>query len=115
MNSRKPITRTRAASPPKACRFRELMSRHQHANMTDRCLHPMVDRLLLLFPERQKALRGRAADHAGDADRDLPQRRSRHAAERDRADADLSPEIEIAPRIRPLGLEFVDGGERVLA
>src|SRR5882757_6598528 len=99
MNSRKPITRTRAASPPKACRCRELMSRHQHASMPGRVPHPMADKLLVVFPERQQALRGRAADHAGDADRDLPQRRSRHAAERDRTDADLSPEIEIAPRI----------------
>jgi len=54
-------------------------------------------RLLLLFPERQQALRRRAADDAGNADRDLPQRRRRDAAERDRADADLPPEIEIAP------------------
>jgi len=49
--------------------------------------------LLLLFPERQQALRRRAADHAGNTDRDLPQRRRRNTTERNRADADLTPEI----------------------
>src|SRR5207248_8670536 len=70
---------------------------------------------LLLFPERQQALRGGTADHAGDADCDLPQRCRRNAAERDRANADLTPEVEIAPRVRTLGLELFDRGERILA
>src|SRR5689334_18864692 len=71
--------------------------------------------LLLLFPERQQALRRRTTDHTGDADLDLAERRGRDAAERNRADADLSPEIEIAPRVRPLGFELLDRRERILA
>src|SRR6266481_7876218 len=71
--------------------------------------------LLLLFPERQQTLRRRASDHAGNADRDLPKRRRRDAAERERADADLAPEVEVAPAIRALGLELFYGGERILA
>src|SRR5579872_2172883 len=71
--------------------------------------------LLLLFPERQQPLAGRAADHAGNADRDRAHRRGRDAAERNRADADLAPEIEVAPRIRSFCLQFLDRGERVLA
>src|SRR5579863_2390831 len=71
--------------------------------------------LLLLFPERQQPLAGRAADHAGNADRDRAHRRGRDAAERNRADADLAPEIEVAPRIRAFRLQFFDRGERVLA
>src|SRR6195256_7002137 len=70
---------------------------------------------LLLFPEGQQALRGGAADHAGDADRDLAKRRRRDAAQRNRADPDLTPEVEIAPAIRALGLELFHGGERILA
>src|SRR3984893_6315091 len=38
---------------------------------------------LLLFPERQQALRRRTTDHTGDADRNLAKRRRRDAAERD--------------------------------
>src|SRR3984885_14458989 len=71
--------------------------------------------LLLLLPERQQALAGGAADHAGDADRHRTERCRRDAAERDRADADLAPEIEIAARVRALRLEFIDRGERILA
>src|ERR1700761_4645078 len=71
--------------------------------------------LLVLFPERQQSLRGRTADHAGNTDRALAQGRGGDAAQRDRADADLAPEIEIAPGVRALGLEFVDRGKRVLA
>src|SRR5579871_4329771 len=71
--------------------------------------------LLLLFPERQKTLRRRAADHAGDADLNLPQGGGRNAAERESTDADLAPEIEITSRVRALGLQLFDGGKRVLA
>src|SRR5258705_9331757 len=70
---------------------------------------------LLFFPEGQEALRRRAADHAGDADRYLAKRRSGHAAECDSADADLAPEAEIAPAIGALGLEFFHSGQRILA
>src|SRR6185437_11945604 len=52
--------------------------------------------LLLLLPERQQPLAGGATDHAGDSDRDGAQRCRRDAAERDRADADLAPEVQIA-------------------
>src|SRR5580693_4743945 len=67
-------------------------------------------RLLLLLPERQQSLRRRAADHAGDADFDLTERCRRNAAERDGANADLAPEVEIAARIRALGFHVVDRG-----
>src|ERR1700730_10297992 len=53
--------------------------------------------LLLLFPERQQALRCLATDDAGDTNRDLAEGCRRDAAERDRADADLAPEVEVAP------------------
>src|SRR4051794_10476444 len=76
---------------------------------------PSLPRLLLFFPERQQALRRRTADHAGNADRDLSESRCRDAAERDRTDAHLAPEVQITPRVRPLCLELLDGGERVLA
>ena len=46
---------------------------------------------LLLFPEGQQALRRRAADHTGNADRDLAQCRGRDAADGNRTDADLTP------------------------
>src|SRR5258708_36072416 len=72
-------------------------------------------RSLLLFPERQQALRRRATDHAGDADRDLAEGGRRDAAERDRADADLTPEIEIAPGILALGIELFQRGLRIHA
>ncbi len=71
--------------------------------------------LLLLFPERQQPLRGRASDHAGDTDRHLPQRRGRNAAQRHGADADLAPEVEVAPLVRALALEVVNGGQRIAA
>ena len=71
--------------------------------------------LLLFLPERQQALRGRAADHAGNSHRHLAEGRRRDAAERERADTHLPPEIDIAPRLRPLGLELFDRGKRVLA
>src|ERR1700760_602259 len=70
---------------------------------------------LLFFPERQQPLRSRASDHAGNSDRDLPQRSRRNAAQRHRADPDLSPEIQIAPSIRALGLEFIDRSNGILA
>src|ERR1700674_2184945 len=70
---------------------------------------------LLLLPERQQPLRGRTADHAGNADRDLAKRRRRNATERDRSDADLAPEVEVAPRVGALGLELIHRGERVFA
>src|SRR5262249_10695477 len=66
-------------------------------------------------PNREQPRRGGAADHTGDSDRDLTKRRRRDAAERDRTDTNLSPEIEIAPRIRSLGLQLLDGSKRVLA
>src|ERR1700712_1729904 len=70
---------------------------------------------LLLLPERQQSLRGRASDHARNAYCHLSQRRRRDATKRDRADADLSPEVEIAPAVRALGLELVHSRKRVLA
>src|ERR1700736_1425437 len=70
---------------------------------------------LLLFPERQQSLRSRATDHAGDPNRDLAKRSGRDAAERDRADADLAPEVEVAPGGGAFGLEFIHRGERVFA
>src|SRR6266852_9826723 len=45
----------------------------------------------------------------------LAKRRRGHAAECDRADPDLAPEVEIAPAIGTLGLEFFHGGQRFLA
>lgn len=62
---------------------------------------PYADRngLLLLLPEREQPLRRRAADHTGNADLDLAQRRRGNAAQRERADTDLAPEIEVAPRV----------------
>src|ERR1700694_5858977 len=70
---------------------------------------------LLFLPERQQPLRGRTADHAGNTDRDLAKRGGRDAAERDRADADLTPEVEVAPRVGTLGLEFFHRRKRVFA
>src|SRR6185436_11778105 len=67
-------------------------------------------RLLLLFPERQQALRRRTADHAGNPDRNLSKSRRRDAAQRNRPDTDLASEVQIAPRVRTLRLEFLDGG-----
>src|SRR5882724_10640941 len=71
--------------------------------------------LLLLLPERQKPLRRRTSDHAGNADRNLPQRRGRDAPERNRSDADLAPETQVAPAIGAFGLEFLHRAKRILA
>src|SRR5277367_5900962 len=91
------------------------MQRVHQASLAHQGARSPAFRSLLLFPERQQALRRRAADHAGDADRDLAQCCRRDAAERNGADADLTPEVEIAPRVRALGLELIDRGERILA
>src|SRR3954451_24321249 len=71
--------------------------------------------LLVLLPERQQALRGGASDHAGDADGHLPERGRGNAAQPPRADADLAPEVEIAPRVRSLGLEVFYRSHRIAA
>src|SRR5437588_11880924 len=60
--------------------------------------------------------RGRgAAEHARNAELDLPERRGGDAAERDRALADLAPERDVALVSRPLALELLDGRERLFA
>jgi hypothetical protein len=39
----------------------------------------------------------------------------RDAAQRDASDADLAPEVQVAPAIRAFGFEFFHGCERILA
>src|SRR5439155_1811706 len=57
----------------------------------------------------------RAAEHAGDAELDLAERRGGDAAERDRALAHLTPERDVALVTGPLALELLDRRERLLA
>jgi hypothetical protein len=58
-------------------------------------------------------LRSGASYHAGYTDGNLAEGCRRHAAERDHADADLAPQIQIAARVRSLGLELFDRSERI--
>src|SRR6266851_6253442 len=111
--SRNTLFRNRRGSGHRRFSCRDLASRGMPASHGVTCAK--LKSLLLLFPEGQQALRRRASDHAGNADRDLPKRRRGNASERERADADLAPEVEVAPAIRALGLELFHGGERILA
>src|SRR3954451_8215504 len=70
---------------------------------------------LLFFPERQQTLGRRATDYARNPDGDLTQGGGRDAADRDRADTHLAPEIEVAPCNGAFGFELFDRGERILA
>src|SRR5882672_12201263 len=70
---------------------------------------------LLRVPQAQPGRGERAADHARNAELDLPDRGGRDAAERQRALADLAPERDVALVARALALELVDRGGRLLA
>src|SRR5262245_20828377 len=69
----------------------------------------------LLGPIAQRRRRERAADYARDAELDLAGDRGADAAERERALAELAPPRHVAPRSRPLALELLDRGGRLLA
>src|SRR6516225_539229 len=56
-----------------------------------------------------------AADHARQPQFDLPGGRGDNATHRQRALADLAPARQFAFGVRPLGLELLDRGERLLA
>src|ERR1043166_5269043 len=64
--------------------------------------------VLLLLPQRERARRDRAADHAWNSDLDLAERRGGDAADRDRADPDLAPGRELLPVGRAFALELLD-------
>src|ERR1041384_4142080 len=59
--------------------------------------------------------RGRdPADHAGNAEFDLSGDRQHDAADGERPLPDLTPDREVALRARPLALELLDRGERLV-
>src|SRR5690349_23489350 len=70
---------------------------------------------ILRVPVAQAGRRHGAADHARDAELDLPRRRGADAAECQRALPDLSPQRDVALVARALALELLDRGERVAA